>query len=254
MSYTLKKEGEFSYIEEGEGQPIVVLHGLMGALSNFDGIVSHFSKIGYKVLIPELPLYTMPMIKTNVRNLSKYVKKFINHKKIDDIVFIGNSLGGHISLYFTSHNLKNVKALVLTGSSGLYENSMGDTYPKRGNKEFIENKVREVFYDPNVATPELIDEVFDIVNDRVKAIKTLSIAKSAIRHNMADNLPDMTMPACLIWGKQDKVTPPEVAEDFDRLLPDSNLHWIDKCGHAPMMELPEEFNSILENWFKERNI
>lgn len=254
MSYTLKKEGEFSYIEEGEGQPIVVLHGLMGALSNFDGIVSHFSKIGYKVLIPELPLYTMPMIKTNVRNLSKYVKKFINHKKIDDVVFIGNSLGGHISLYFTSHNLKNVKALVLTGSSGLYENSMGDTYPKRGNKEFIENKVREVFYDPNVATPELIDEVFDIVNDRVKAIKTLSIAKSAIRHNMADNLPDMTMPACLIWGKQDKVTPPEVAEDFDRLLPDSNLHWIDKCGHAPMMELPEEFNSILENWFKERNI
>ena len=218
MNYTLKKEGKFSYIEEGDGQPIIVLHGLMGALSNFSGVVSHFSKTGYKVLIPELPLYTLPMIKTNVKNLSKFIKEFINFKGIDDVVLAGNSLGGHIALYFTSHNLKNVKALVLTGSSGLYENSMGDTYPKRGDKEFIENKVREVFYDPNVATQELIDEVFEIVNDRVKAIKTLSIAKSAIRHNMAKTIPDMTIPTCLIWGKQDNVTPPEVAEEFNTLF------------------------------------
>ncbi|OIQ41798.1 MAG: alpha/beta hydrolase [Bacteroidetes bacterium MedPE-SWsnd-G1] len=254
MSYTLKNEGKFSYIEEGEGQPIIVLHGLMGALSNFDGIVSHFSKIGYKVLIPELPLYTLPLVKTNVRNLSMFVKEFINHKGLDNVIFLGNSLGGHISLYFTTHNVDNVKALVLTGSSGLYENSMGDTYPKRGNKEFIENKVREVFYDDKIATPELVDQVFEIVNDRIKAIKTLSIAKSAIRHNMADNLPDMNVPTCLIWGKQDIVTPPEVANDFDRLMPDSELFWIDKCGHAPMMERPDEFNEKLEDWFKKRNI
>ncbi|GAB1307792.1 alpha/beta hydrolase [Urechidicola sp. KH5] len=254
MSYTLKTEGKFHYVEEGEGQPLIVLHGLMGALSNFDGIVAHFSKIGYKVLIPELPLYTLPLIKTNVKNLSKFVKEFINHKGLDQVVFLGNSLGGHISLYFTQHNLKNVKALILTGSSGLYENSMGDTYPKRGNKEFIQGKVEEVFYDPKIATPELVDQVFDIVNDRVKAIKTLSIAKSAIRHNMADKLPDMNIPTCLIWGKQDKVTPPEVAEDFNKLMPDADLFWIDKCGHAPMMELPEEFNSIIEDWFKTRNI
>lgn len=254
MSYTLKKEGKFNYIEEGEGQPIVVLHGLMGALSNFDGIISYFSKKNYKVLIPELPLYTLPLIKTNVKSLSKYVKEFINHKKLDQVIFLGNSLGGHISLYFTKHNLANVKAIVLTGSSGLYENSMGNTYPKRGNYEFIEEKVKEVFYDPKVATKELVDNVFAIVNDRIKAIKTLSIAKSAIRHNMANDIPDMKVPACLIWGKQDTVTPPEVAEDFHKLFSDSELFWIDKCGHAPMMEHPDEFNSILEDWFTKRSI
>ncbi len=254
MSYTLIKEGKFSYIEEGEGQPIIVLHGLMGALSNFNGVVSHFSKKGYKVLIPELPLYTLPMLKTNVRNLSKFVKEFINHKGLDNVIFMGNSLGGHIALYFTQHNLKNVKAIVLTGSSGLYENSMGDTYPKRGNKEFIENKVKEVFYDDKIATPELVDEIFDIVNDRVKALKTLSIAKSAIRHNMADSVPDMNIPVCLIWGENDIVTPPEVANDFHRLFPDSELFWIEKCGHAPMMELPDEFNQVLDNWLTKRNL
>lgn len=254
MSYTLKKEGKFSYIEEGEGQPIIVLHGLMGALSNFDGIIDHFSKNGYKVLIPELPLYTLPMIKTNVRNLSKYVKDFINFKGVDNVIFLGNSLGGHISLYFTKHNLKNVKALVLTGSSGLYENSMGDTYPKRGNYEFIENKVKEVFYDDKIATKELVDSVFDIVNDRIKALKTLAIAKSAIRHNMAENLPEMNIPVCLIWGENDIVTPPVVANDFHKLLPDSELFWIEKCGHAPMMERPNEFNQILDVWLKKRNL
>lgn len=254
MSYTLKEEGKFSYIEEGEGKPIIVLHGLMGALSNFDGIVSHFSKNGYKVLIPELPLYTLPLVKTNVRNLSKFVKEFINHKELEEVTFLGNSLGGHIALYFTTHNINSVKALVLTGSSGLYENSMGDTYPKRGNKEFIQNKVEEVFYSKDIATPELVDQVFEIVNDRMKAIKTLSIAKSAIRHNMADNLPEMNIPTCLIWGKQDIVTPPEVANGFDKLMPDSELFWIDKCGHAPMMERPNEFNQILEGWFIKRNL
>ncbi len=254
MSYQLKKEEKFSYIEEGSGPPIIVLHGLMGALSNFDGIVSHFSKNGYTVYIPELPLYTLPLIKTNVRSLSKFVKDFMNHKKLDEVIFIGNSLGGHISLYFTKLNLKNVKALVLTGSSGLYENTMGDTYPKRGDYNYIKNKVEEVFYDKAIATEELVDTVFELVNDRIKAIKTLAIAKSAIRHNMGDDVPNMTIPACLIWGKQDGVTPPEVAEDFHKLFPDSNLYWIDKCGHAPMMERPDEFNEILGSWFKERNL
>jgi 2-hydroxy-6-oxonona-2,4-dienedioate hydrolase len=254
MSYTLKKEGDFNYIEEGEGQPIIVLHGLMGALSNFDDVVSHFSKKNYKVLIPELPLYDLPLIKTNVKNLSKFVKEFIEYKNLGKVIFLGNSLGGHISLYFTKNNPELVKSLVLTGSSGLYEKSMGDTYPKRGNYEYIKEKTQEVFYDKEIATKEVVDGVFQIVSDRMKALKTLSIAKSAIRHNMSENIPDMTMPVCIIWGKQDTVTPPDVAEEFNRLFPDSDLYWIDKCGHAAMMEHPEKFNEILDEWLTNRNI
>ncbi|HQX02672.1 MAG TPA: alpha/beta hydrolase, partial [Flavobacterium sp.] len=96
----------------------------------------------------------------------------------------------------------------------------------------------------------VVDEVFNIVNDRIKVIKTLTIAKSAIRHNMAKDLPKMTIPTCLIWGKNDKVTPPEVAEEFHKLLPNSDLYWVDKCGHAAMMEHPTEFNHILLEWLQ----
>ncbi len=254
MSKKLIKEGKFSYAEAGEGQPIIVLHGLMGRLSNFDGVFNYFSNNGYKVIIPELPIYTLPLLKTNVRNISKFLKEFMAFKKIDKAILLGNSLGGHIALYFTKKNLKNVAGLVLTGSSGLYEKSLGDTYPKRQNYEYIKLKTQDVFYSPEVASKEVVDEIFEIVNDRHKALKILAIAKSAIRHNMAQDLPDMNTPACLIWGKNDGVTPPEVAVDFEKLLPDANLYWVDKCGHAPMMEHPEEFNEILKSWLKERNL
>ncbi|WBX74848.1 alpha/beta hydrolase [Tenacibaculum pacificus] len=254
MGDFLKKEGKFTYAEAGEGKALVVLHGLMGALSNFDETFKHFSEKGYRVLIPELPLYTLPLIKTNVKNLADYVHDFIEYKGLKDVVLLGNSLGGHIALYYTKHYPEDVGAIVLTGSSGLYEKSMGDSYPKRGNYEYIENKAREVFYDPKIATKELVDGIYAIVSDRVKALKTLSIAKSAIRHNMANDLPNMHQPTCLIWGKQDGVTPPEVAEDFHKILPDSDLFWIDKCGHAAMMETPQEFNEILESWLSKRNL
>lgn len=254
MSNSLIKEGKYSYIEAGEGQPLIVLHGLMGALSNFDGVLNYFSNKGYKVIIPELPIYSLPLLKTNVKNISKFLKEFMEFKKIDNAILLGNSLGGHIALYFTKHNLEKVTGLVLAGSSGLYEKSLGDTYPKRGDYEYIKTKTEEVFYDPAVATKEMIDEVYASVNDRSKVIRTLAIAKSAIRHNMSKDLPAMNTPTCIIWGKNDTVTPPEVADEFYKLLPDSNLFWIDKCGHTPMMEHPEEFNTILENWLQERNI
>ena len=254
MSKNLIKTEDFSYVEAGEGQPIILLHGLMGTLSNFDGILSYFSKSGYKVLIPELPVYKLPLLKTNIKNLSKFLKDFMKFKKIDNAILLGNSLGGHVALYFTKMNLDQVTALVLTGSSGLYEKSLGSTYPKRSDYEYIKTKTQEVFYDPKIASKEMIDDVFSLVNDRNKVIRTLALAKSAIRHNMAKDLPEMNTPACIIWGKNDTVTPPEVAEEFDKLLPDSNLFWIDKCGHTPMMEHPEEFNKVLEGWLKERNL
>jgi 2-hydroxy-6-oxonona-2,4-dienedioate hydrolase len=252
MTYTLKKEGDFSYIEAGEGTPIIILHGLMGGLSNFDAVTDFFSKNGFKVVIPELPLYTKPLLKTNVKSFANYLYDFINYKNYDKVILLGNSLGGHIGLYHTKLYPEKIKALVITGSSGLYESAMGSGYTKRSDYDVIKKKAQEVFYDPEIATKEIVDEVFATVNDRNKLIKTLAIAKSAIRHNMSKDLPNMETPTCIIWGKNDVVTPPEVAEVFQELLPDSDLFWIDKCGHAAMMEHPKEFNKILLKWLIDR--
>lgn len=252
MAHKLKKEKQFSYIEVGEGTPIIVLHGLMGGLSNFDSVTKYFSSNGYKVVIPELPIYSMTLLKTNVKSFATYLKDFIEFKGFDQVILLGNSLGGHIGLYHTKMYPDKVKALVITGSSGLYESAMGGGYTKRSDYEVIKKKAQDVFYDPEVATKEIVDEVYETVNDRNKLVKTLAIAKSAIRHNMSKDLPKMTTPTCIIWGKYDTVTPPEVAKEFNDLLPDSELFWIDKCGHAAMMEHPDEFNNILHAWLKSR--
>jgi len=252
MEEKIIKEGKYRYIEKGEGTPIIILHGLMGGLSNFHGVTDHFPKKGYKVLLPELPIYGMPMLKTNVKQFAKFVEGFIEFKGLQDVILLGNSLGGHVGLLHTKMFPEKVKALVITGSSGLYESAMGDGYPRRGDYDFIQKKAENVFYDPKVATKKIVDEVFATVNDRNKILKTLAIAKSAIRHNMADDLPAMKTPTCIIWGKNDTVTPPDVADLFDELLPDSELFWIDKCGHAPMMEHPNEFNTILDAWLEKR--
>ncbi|MDX1363954.1 alpha/beta fold hydrolase [Arenibacter latericius] len=253
MEKKINKEGKYRYIEIGEGTPIIILHGLMGGLSNFNGVMDHFPAKGYKVIVPELPIYDMPLLKTNVKNFAKFLDGFINYKGLSNVILLGNSLGGHIGLLYTKLFPKTVKGLIITGSSGLYESAMGDGYPKRGDYEFIKKKAEDVFYDPAVATKEIVDEVYATVNDRMKLVKTLAIAKSAIRHNMSKDLPHMHTPTCIIWGKDDKVTPPNVAEEFNTLLPDSDLNWISECGHAPMMEHPDEFNRILETWLTKRN-
>tara|TARA_B100001057_G_C22743344_1_gene908718 strand:- start:305 stop:1063 length:759 start_codon:yes stop_codon:yes gene_type:complete len=249
MIFKICQEKDFKYIEEGDGLPIIILHGLMGGLSNFNGVITYFKDKGYKVLMPVLPIYDLPILKTSVRELSNFLDRFIKFKKIKKFVLIGNSLGGHISLYYTKI-FNKANGLVLTGSSGLYEKGMGSGYTKRGDYNVMKKKVEEVFYDPKVANKELVDEVFETVNNRNKLIKILAMAKSAIRHNMAKDLPKMKLPCLIIWGKNDNVTPPEVGVEFNNLLPNSDLSWIDKCGHAPMMEHPEKFNEILLDWLK----
>jgi len=249
MNNQIVQEKDFRYIESGKGQPIIILHGLMGGLSNFNGVLDYFSKKKYKVIIPELPVYSQPVSDTSVKSLSEFLLEFIQFKELQNVILLGNSLGGHVGLLFTKNYSELVRGLVITGSSGLYENNMGDGYPKRGDYQYIKKKSEDVFYDPKTATKKIVDEVFESVNDRNKLIRTLALAKSAIRHNMAKELPKMKTPTAIIWGSQDSVTPPKVAEEFNELLPDSNLYWIDKCGHAPMMEHPDRFNEILESWF-----
>lgn len=244
MEYEIKSSGKYKYVEEGSGEPLVLLHGLFGALSNFKDLIDHFRNT-HKVIIPLLPLYELSLLETSVSGLAKYVQRFLENQNYGKVHLLGNSLGGHIGLVYVLKNQDKVRSITLTGSSGLFENGMGETYPKRGDYDYIRKKTELTFYDPNVATKELVDEVFSIVNNRIKALKIISLARSAIKHNLGDELQEIRIPTCLIWGKNDTITPPMVAEEFKKLIPNSELHWIDKCGHAPMMEVPKEFNEVL---------
>ena len=252
MQYSIKEQGKFKYIEEGEGEPLMLLHGLFGALSNFRHLIEHFRHT-HKVVVPMLPLFELDILHTSVGGLAKHVHKFMEARGYEKIHLLGNSLGGHVALVHVLKHPERIKSLILTGSSALFENRMGDTYPRRGDYDYIKKKTEVTFYDLATATKELVDEVFEITRNRLKVIKIIALAKSAIRNNLGEELNNISQPTLLIWGNNDTITPPFVAREFQRLIPGSELHFIDKCGHAPMMEQPEEFNVILDKFLKKLN-
>jgi 2-hydroxy-6-oxonona-2,4-dienedioate hydrolase len=251
-NYTIKEVDKFKYIEEGEGEPLILLHGLFGALSNFESLIEYFRHHN-KVVVPMLPLLEMDLLHTSVGGLQKFVQKFIEFFDLQNVHLLGNSLGGHVAILHVLKNPERIKSLILTGSSGLFENGMGDTYPKRGDYDYIKKRTELTFYDPKIADKELVDEVYETVNNRLKAIKIIALAKSAIRNNLGEEVNQIKQPTLLIWGNNDVITPPHVGREFQRLIPNSELHFIDKCGHAPMMEVPEDFNRILHKFLTKLN-
>lgn len=252
MNFEIKQADKFKFIEEGEGEPLILLHGLFGALSNFSELINYF-RHHYKVVVPMLPLLDLDLLHTSVGGLQKFVHKFIEYRNYQNVHLLGNSLGGHVAILHVLKQPERIKSLILTGSSGLFENGMGDTYPKRGDYDYIKKKTELTFYDPRIATKELVDEVYETVNNRLKAIKIIALAKSAIRNNLGEELNQIKQPTLLIWGNNDAITPPFVGREFQRLIPNSELHFIDKCGHAPMMEVPEEFNRVLHKFLTKLN-
>lgn len=252
MALQIKEENEYKYIDEGSGDVLLLLHGLFGALSNWEGVVNHF-KENYRVVIPLLPIYEMPLKQAGLEGLQKFVEGFVKLKGFDKMSLVGNSLGGHVALMYTLANPSKVNKLVLTGSSGLFENSMGGSFPKRGSYEYIKERVEYTFYNPETATEELVTEVFETTKSIPKCLRIVAIAKSAQRHNMAKEITRIKQPTLLVWGLNDTITPPHVAHEFNKLIPNSTLHFIDKCCHAPMMEHPEKFNVILSNFLQDGN-
>jgi pimeloyl-ACP methyl ester carboxylesterase len=249
MTYRIHEENGFKYIDEGQGETLLLLHGLFGALSNWEGVIEGF-RDRFRIVIPLMPIYEMPARQAGLEGLLQFIEEFIALKNLTALTPLGNSLGGHIALLYTIKHQDNVRRLVLTGSSGLFENAMGGSYPKRGSYEYIAERVAYTFYDPNVATKDLIDEVFEITNSIPKCMNIVQIAKSAQRNNVAHALPGIQVPTLLVWGLNDTITPPSVGHEFNRLIPHSELWFIDHCGHAPMMEHPARFNRLLERFLE----
>lgn len=241
--------GKYTYLDVGPRTeiPLVLLHGLFGTASNFDKLIDHFTS-KRRIVMPILPIFEMSIRKVSLSGLLEYVKDFLDMMGFRKIHLLGNSLGGHLAIIYSLEYMDTVRSLILTGSSGLYESAFGTGFPRREDYDYIRKKVELTFFNPAIATKEMVDEVFGIVNDRMKGIRVIKTAKSAIRHNVENRLSELKMPCLLVWGKQDTITPAFVGEKFHELIKNSQLEMLDNCGHAPMLELPEKFNQALHDF------
>ena len=89
MNYEIKQQDKFRFIEVGEGEPLMLLHGLFGALSNFQELIEYFRN-KYKVVVPILPLFDLDILHTSVGGLEKFVYRFIEARGYRDIHLLGN--------------------------------------------------------------------------------------------------------------------------------------------------------------------
>jgi len=249
----MKEADGFRFIDEGEGEVIVLLHGLFGALSNWEGVINKFSS-ERRVIIPMLPINELPIRQAGLEKLIEFLESFIDFKGLEKFDVMGNSLGGHLALMYTLKYPEKVNRMILTGSSGLFENSMGGSFPRRGSYDYIKERVEYTFYDPKTATEEYIQEVFETTKDIPSCLRIVGIAKSAQRNNLAKELFAIKAPTLLIWGLNDTITPPIVGHDFNRLIKNSTLRFIDQCCHAPMMEQPDKFNDVLADFLSNSKV
>lgn len=229
-------------------QSMILLHGLFGGLSNWTEVIKYF-KDRYDIYVPELPLYEKHQGDT-VEYLLEFLSALITTNKLNKVILVGNSLGGHIAIRYTHRYPGRVAKLVLTGSSGLYENTQVGTYLKRSNYAYLKERVAATFYDPAIATDELVAEVMQVTTHTDKCLSILKCAKSTQRDQVLTLLPEIQTPVLLIWGNDDQITPPGVASQFRDHLPNARLVMLENCGHAPMMERPDMFNAILARFLK----
>ena len=241
----IHNELKYKLMEKGSGDPVIMLHGMFGDISNWKPAIEEISA-SFRAIALELPYLELEPRLCSVGVLTEFLANFIESNKLKDVSLIGNSLGGHVALDYAINYRDGVHKLVLTGSSGLFERGgFEDDIQRYPTKDYLTSKIGEAFYDKKFVTDEMVDEVYQLLQSRKNKLKIVKISKSAKRYNLAGQLSMITCPTLLIWGKNDIITPPGIARIFNDNIKNSKLVLINGCGHAPMMEKPEEFNRHL---------
>lgn len=237
-------------VECGVGTPVVFLHGLVGLNEHWGRVVELLSP-SVRCVTLELPLLSLRGVDCSLRAVSALTMQFLDREIGEPAILVGNSFGGHVALRVTHERPELVSALVLAGSSGLIERTVVKGAPVRPSREWLVEKIGELFYDKSKMDPNDIERAHHLLNERGGARAMVRLSKSARRDNMTDDLAEIAQPTLLIWGREDIVTPPSAGQGFSELMPNARLCWLAGCGHAPMIESPEPFAGAMLSFFDE---
>ena len=229
--------------------PMVLLHGIFGKPTDWSECARYFDG-SCGVFAPRLPLEDASRAEQNLEHLVNFAADFLDSHAMDRVILGGNSLGGHIALHVALRCPERVVGLILAGSSGLFERGYERSIPRHPDRAWLKGKMLEVFFDEAFVTETLVDEIHAILADRRRIGALVRIAASAKRDNMRELLHEISVPVLLVWGMNDEITPPSVAHEFKERLPLAELEFIEQCGHAPILEKPQEFNWIVERFLQ----
>ncbi|MEC9373644.1 MAG: alpha/beta hydrolase [Planctomycetota bacterium] len=239
--------------EVGKGRPVVYLHGLLGLNEHWIPTARTLAHRARSIML-ETPLLTLSGRLCSIQGVSQMLGALIEELVDEPAVIVGSSFGGHVALRIVLDRPSIASGLILVGSSGLYEADYEDEIEARmrmkdveirPSKEWMNRKVAELFHDPSTIPDGVVERVHAELSHRRAARAIVKLSRTSRRDHVGKQLDAVSIPSLVLWGRQDIVTPPRVARDFESLLPDARLHWIDDCGHAPMIEKPREFTEAI---------
>lgn len=247
------EEPNFTTVEPASenGSELLLLHGLFGALSNWDSTLPLFAQFSKPIAL-SFPLLTGHRSAVKIKALAAYTEYFLRKRKLGPVAICGNSLGGHVALRLCLARPELASCLILSGSSGLYEHSV-DSLPVRPDQKFVREHMSKVFFQQRFVTEEAINEITEILKSRARTLNLIHAARSAKKDNLLSHLKEIKVPTLLLWGEDDTVTTMDVAEMFNNNIPNSKLVTIKGCGHAPMIEHPEWFAEQVRVFLAENN-
>jgi pimeloyl-ACP methyl ester carboxylesterase len=219
----------------------------MGQMQHWDAVLDALSR-GYRGIAPGLPIFHPGLREASIDALARHVVDLMDALDLPRAVVGGNSLGGHVALRLVLEHPDRVTGLVLTGSSGLFERGFTSGVPHRPDRAWVRRKMEEVFFDASLVTEGWVEEAHRTVTTPASALRVLRFARDARRDNLEARLGRIRVPALLIWGLEDRITPFEVGERFRDLIPTAQLWCLSRCGHAPMLERPEPFAAAVSAW------
>jgi len=233
------------------GPELVLLHGLFGALSNWDTVQPLMAEYSRPIAL-KFPILKGHPSEVKIKSLALLTEFFIRSRNLAPVALCGNSLGGHVALRLCLAAPELVDCLVLAGTSGLYEHSV-DSLPVRPGREFVTEHMARVFFHQEFITDQAINEIATILETKSHVLNLIHAARSAKKDNLKDLLGNIKVPTLLLWGENDEITTPDIAEMFKKLIPNSTLVFRKECGHAPMIEHPEWFANEVKGFLAEHS-
>lgn len=234
-----------SYLTTGKGQAVILLHGLFGNLAMWKSTVDAL-KSTCKVVIPRLPVFDLPFQHNNLESQVNALHEFLTWNKLRDVILVGHAMGGQLALMYACHHPGNTQKVVLTGSAGFFENSafMEENLSGLNDFEEVHAKAQEAFFKSEVPVG-LVEDMYATIKNISKPTTLYSRTQSSHNRSVESLLNKLDHPVLLLWGLEDRITPPEVAFHFHDFLLNSEIRFINECGHVPMVDQPEKFNQSL---------
>lgn len=243
------------YRVEGEGKPVVLIHGTGASLQTWNGWVDSLVKNNFKVIRIDMPAFGLTGPNKNNDYSSKmyvdFFDRFLHQIGVDTFAMAGNSLGGEIAWKYALEHPEKVTKLILIDPAGFYSKEKGngaiifklakikwlaDLMSKMDTRIIVNKTLKDVYFDDTKITKEQQQLYYDM-SMREGNRESFSTRVQQIDLEPKLDITGVHLPTLIIWGKQDILIDISLADNFTKIK-NSEFIAYDSCGHSPQEEIP----------------